>query len=290
MKAVHMIVLASFTCASAMAQVTPPGDDCQDLVKLRDRSVGIGASIAKIDLGGDISILNNNDMSSRFMTLLLFEFYLCRLDQALVDSGKAPIPADRRTAWTSELEEAFDKLNAASNGKMAAELTSSVNAARSALLSSWLDGTDKAKKFNSTLESNVASTFLSRVPKVDYMRDFKGSAYVKYLVTQGLNVRYDSVMAKGDELVGDQRAAFQQLRTFVALYARGDTSATTMLRSIIMNMNTVASQLASRKSAAMVNLAITADANARASLTATAASKLAELENRVAKLEAPKQE
>lgn len=281
-----LIRIAALCMVSHYAAAQAP-DECQDMVKLRDRSTALDLALGKIDTGGKISVTQNADFTSQLMTTVLFENYMCRLNQVLTARGQAPIPPETTAAWMEEINSAYRTYDEATDGKLPGALKPSFNKARDTVTATWGQGSAKSQAYQARLPVNVGAAFQTAVPKIDLTSNVSGSAYLKTVVGKGLGGNYESTIAKGEALVGDQLFVLQNMRTSVGLYAAGATPAAGMLRDIIKGVGSALSQINSRRSEALLReqMRIDAEAKAREALQSTASQQIAELEKRLTDVE-----
>lgn len=284
MKALIAVVALALTWNGALAQTA---DDCQDMVKLRDRSGSLALALGKIDTGLVISVTQNADFTSQFMTVLLFESQMCRLNQVLVARGQAPIARDVIDTWVDEINSAYAALDEATDGQGPSTITGSFNKARATVKDPWKAGGAKTLAYQGRLPANVSNEFLAAVPAVNLTTNVSGSAYLKTVVNKGFSGTYATTIANGEALVGNQLWALQDMRRSVGTFAAGTTPAATMLRDIINGVTQSLSQITAKRSAALLReqMQLDADAKAREAVQSTASQKIAELEKRIADVE-----
>lgn len=284
MKAQIAIAALALVSCSATAQTA---EECQDMVKLRNRSGSLDAALAKIDTGINISVTQNGDFTSEFLTVLLFESYVCKLNQVLVARGQPPIARDVIDAWVGELGKAYSTLDEATDGKPLGTIKVNFGKAKDALMDQWKPEGAKTAAYQGKLTANVSNDFLAAVPAINLTTQYSGSVYAKTVVNQGFAGKYESVITKGEALVGNQLWALQNMRKSVGIYAAGATPAATMLREIVSGITKAVSQITDKRSTALFEkqMQFDAEAKAREAAQSTASLKIAELEKRIADVE-----
>jgi len=284
MKTLITIAVLALTSNCAIAQIA---DDCLDMVKLRDRNVSLDVALGKIDTGINITITQNGNFTPQFMTILLFESLVCRLNQVLVAQGQAPIARELIDAWVNELNSAYSSFDEATDGKVPGTIKPNFNRAREAVMGPWGPTGAKTAAYQSKLPVNVSKAFLAAVPAIDLTTSVSGTTYFKTIIKQGFNVKYESVISQGEALVGNQLWALQNMRKSFGTYAQGTTPSATMLREITNGIVFSSSQITDKRSAALLELQMRLDAEAKAreAVQSTASFKITELENRVTEIE-----
>lgn len=284
MKDIATIAMLTFiVSSSAMAQ----SEDCGNLAKLRNRSGSLDLALAKIDTGIKISVTQNGDFTSQFLTVLLFENYICKLNQVLVARGQPPIANEVVATWVEEIDGAYEVIDVATDSKPLGTLKANFIKARTEVLEPWKPAGAKTSAYAARLPTNVSKEFLGAVPTIDLTKSISGSAYAKTIVNQGFSGEYESVITKGEALVGNQLFALENMRKSVGMYAAGSTPAATMLRDIVGGVIKSVSQITDKRSAALqeIQMKLDADAKAREAIASTASLKIAELEKRIAEVE-----
>lgn len=283
MKTLIAIAALTLTANLGMAHAA---DDCQDMVKLRDRSGSLDLTLNKIDAGINLTVTQNADFTSQFMTILLFENYMCRLNQVLVARGQAPIAREVIDTWTDEFNNTYSVFDEATDGKSVG-IKTSFNKARSTVIDPWKLTGAKTAAYQGRLPANVSKEFLAAVPAIDLTTHLNGSLYLKTVVSSGFGGKYESVISKGEAMVGNQLWALENMRRSVGLYAAGTTPAATMLRDITNGMVQSISQITDLRSAALLKeqMKLDADAKAREAVESKASLKIAELEKRISEVE-----
>lgn len=257
------------------------------MVNLRSRSGSLDLALGKIDAGIDITVTQNGNFTSQFMTILLFENYMCRLNQALVGQGQAPIAREVIEKWVEELNSAYSTFDEAIDGKSPGAIKASFNRARTTVMDPWKAAGAKTSEYQDKLPTNVSAAFLAVVPAINLTTTVSGSAYLKTIINQGFAGKYASVIADGEALVGNQLFALQSMRKSVGMYAAGTTPSATMLRDITNGTAYSVSQITDKRSTALLKeqMLLDAQAKAREAVQSTASLKIAELEKRITEVE-----
>lgn len=284
MKSLISLTLICLVSAGARAQGP---DDCQDMVKLRDQSGSLALAINKLDTGINLAVTRNADFTSQFMTTLLFENYICRLNQVLVGKGNPSITRETIDAWLDELNDTYAKYDEAVDGKPPGTLKSSFNAARTAVTNNWKAGGSKTLAYQDKLGVNASTEWLAAVPKLDLTTNFSGTAYLKTAVSKGFSGNYESALAKGEQLTGNQAGALQAMRKAVGVYAAGNTPAATMLRDITNGITQSLIQINNNRSTELLKeqMRLDAEAKSRETTLSNASLKIADLEKRLSDVE-----
>lgn len=286
MKALLVLISLVFASNFVFAQST---NECQDMVKLRDRSGSLDLALSRLDAGVDLALVQNADFTSQLMTILLFETYMCRLNQVITARGQSPIPPDVLDAWVDELSSVYSTVEEAIDGKLPGTIKASFNKASTDLTNAWKPAGVKPPKYQYKVPVDVSKDFLAAVPAVDLTRNIKlgGSLYLKTVITKGFTGEYESAVSKGEAMVGNQMYAMESMRKSVGLFAKGSLPAASMLREIVKGSTSALSQITTKHSDALTREQMRLDAEAKArELTASTASlKIAELEARLAAIE-----
>lgn len=278
-----MMAALELTFAGAMAQNT---GDCQDMVKLRNRSGSLALALGKVDAGLTITVTQNADFTSQLMTTLLFENYMCQLNRILVEKGQAAIPRDTIDGWMDEFNSAYRTYDEATDNKPLGTLKAAFNAARDTVINPWKQAGAKTGVYQAKLPANVANEFLAAVPAIN-LTSVSGTGYLKTVISQGFSGGYESTIIRGEELTGNQLYALSTMRKSVALYAAGTTPAASMLRDITSGITMSLTQIYDRRSTALFKeqMKYDADAKAREAAKNNADQKIAELEKRLSTVE-----